>query len=108
MSNCKKGHKWAEDEIAFLKEHYAENYAEDLALALNRTTRSVYMMANALGLSKSMEWKRQQIIPLLNGGKSHRYKPGQVPHNKGKKMPEHVRLSVQKTMFKPGHIPHNA
>lgn len=99
---------WPQDEIDFLTQHYADNYAEDLAIAMQRSIRSVYQKAHELGLHKSKHFLRQQIEPLLNGGFSHRFKKGQISHNKGKPMPAHVREKVSVTFFKTGHIPHNA
>jgi hypothetical protein len=40
-------------------------------------------------------------------GIQYRFKKGNIPANKGKKMPIEVRLKVEKTMFKKGLKPHN-
>lgn len=43
----------------------------------------------------------------LNSGLTGRFKKGQKPHNKGKKMSEEVYEKVKHTMFQKGNIPQN-
>ena len=44
---------------------------------------------------------------LTEVGKDTRFKKGNVPHNKGKKMPPELYAKASRTMFKKGHKPHN-
>lgn len=99
---------WTPDEIQYLLDHYEHNHTAQIAQALGRTERSVYAQAHARGLKKAYDIYRQNIQPLLQSGRSHRFKPGQVPHNKGIQMPDHVRKAVSATWFPKGNIPHNA
>ena len=100
---------WSEDEIEFLKAHYAENFSEDLAEALGRTLSSVNGKAYLMGLKKSKEFIRLigKLYSDTPGSVATRFKKGQTPPNKGKKMPESTKAKVAKTFFKPGHLPHN-
>jgi hypothetical protein len=100
---------WQTDEDEFLKEHYADNFTADLALALNRSEIAVYTRARILGLKKS-----EEIIRLSGSMSSNhpnnwatRFKKGHVPANKNKKMPPEVYEKSKHTFFQKGNRPHN-
>ena len=100
---------WAPDEIEFLIEHYADNFTEDLAIALERPMSGIYGKAQQLGLKKSPE------LIAESGRMSSKHpnviathiKKGNTPHNKGKKMPDDLKEKVRHTFFQKGHLPHN-
>lgn len=62
-------------------------------------------------------WKRDDVsLGALNGlckrkgwmtGRTGCFVKGQISHNKGKPMPEHIREKCLATAFKPGQMPHN-
>lgn len=84
---------WTEAELAYLREHYAHRPSKAIAAALNRTVLSVYQGAAKIGLRKSEEFLRSSESGILIKGQTRpesiatQFKPGQIPPNKGKKMP---------------------
>lgn len=102
---------WTESEREIMREMYPEHYTADIAKKLNRTERSIYSAAKALGLKKSESFKEKERIrkaALLNeSGAKHRFKKGQVAYNKGKKLSSDAYERVRHTFFKKGNIPHN-
>lgn len=101
--------KWTSDELEFLIQHYADNYTEDLAIALNRPLRGCYGMANKLGLRKSKDFITMcgRLCSTNPVFQATRFKKGHIAHNKGKKMPPELRDKMSHTFFKDGHLPHN-
>lgn len=106
MKTCRL---WPPDELEFLIEHYADNFTEDLALALERSVSSVNGKAHLLGLKKSDEIKRLSGLMSCQHPKkvACRFKKGHATHNKGREMPPEVYAKVQVSMFKRGNLPHN-
>lgn len=103
------GFAWTPEEDEFLREHYAENFNEDLALALNRTVPAVHGRGGKLGLKKI-----KSFVAMLGSlssnhpaSRANQFKKGMTPANKGKKMPDAVKEKIQRTMFQPGHLPAN-
>lgn len=100
-----------EELIQFMRKNYHNTTTLDLGVKIGLPASKVYKLAYKLGLRKSPEYMkallRNGAKSLAESGKAHRYKPGQSPVNKGKKMPKEVYKKVQKTMFKAGHKPHN-
>ena len=52
---------WSEKEIKYLKDHYQNFRAEDIAQFLNRPVYSIYNMAYNFGLRKSEEFKKSHM-----------------------------------------------
>ena len=100
---------WAQDEDDFLREHYADNFTEDLALALNRSHSAVYARAQLLGLKKSEELIKQTGSMSSNHPNvvASRFKKGQEPPNKGQQMTPELYQKVKHTFFQKGNQPHN-
>lgn len=73
-----------------------------LADRYNVNINSIGGIGHKLGLKKSVEYINN------NGSVTSRFKPGNVPANKGKRMSEETYRFCKKTMFKPGNKPHNA
>ena len=103
---------WTEFERAVLLKHYAETLTEDLAELLGRPLGSVHQHAIALGLRKTPEFvsrvarERVEANPE-HGSRRTRLQPGNVPSNKGKKMPPGWAPGrMASSQYKPGSVPH--
>lgn len=74
-----------------------------------RTAKEVAQMVNEkFGTSFTQEQiKGYRARHKLVSGLTGRFEKGQIPHNKGKKMPPEVYEKVKATMFKKGNRPHN-
>lgn len=102
---------WTSEDIARLRELYGRTDIDcsDMAKILGRPLCSIYGKAQALGLS------RPEIFRSIAGKKgtndpraiAHRFQKGQIPANKGKKMPSEVYERCAPTMFKKGNKPAN-
>jgi hypothetical protein len=103
-----KRRNWTDAEIAHLREHYANRASSAIAKALNRSVLSVYQGAAKLGLRKSKEFLRSPESGILVKGQTRpesiatQFKPGQIPANKGRKMPGWAPGRMGETQFKPG------
>ena len=83
---------------------------QDLANQLGLTYSQLANRAFKMGLRKSEEFKQSDKSGrnnLIEGGKKTRFKPGHIPHNKGKKMAQNVYDKCKHTMFKKGIRPPN-
>lgn len=78
--------------------NYLELPKSRLAEKVNRSETFVVTRLRQLGLTIPKEIIEQRKANSL-------IKPGNVPKNKGKKMPRAVYNKVKKTMFKKGHLP---
>ena len=101
---------WTKKELDVLKKHYMDTPTRDLAIRLCRSERSIYKKAEGLCLRKSKEYLNSaaagRLYPGHKRGKSTQYKPGNLPHNFGKKGWQ-AGGNAPKTQFKTGHRPHN-
>jgi len=98
---------WSNSDLDYLKEHYPNSTAQEIATYLSRTKQSVYSKARDLKLKKSEAFLESEKSGRLNGsqGFDTRFKKGSVSWNKGKKVDVGGR-SIE-TRFKKGNIPHN-
>lgn len=107
-SNIKHTRKiWTVQEREQLTELFANTHTQQVCNILNRSYSSVALQANLLGLKKSKTFLQKQATRLLKSGKAYRYPKGNIPANKGKKMPAELFQKCQATMFKKGKVPHN-
>lgn len=101
---------WLQWEEQLLRDHYADALTADLAKVLGCSATRVLAKANAMGLKKLpallSETARERTSRLGHGGMAYRFKPGQVPHNKGLRRPGFCPGDMAKTQFKPGQRPH--
>jgi hypothetical protein len=75
---------------------------------LNRTRGSIYSMVGILGIKKTEDYLRKHVHVMDAAiGQKTRFKKGQTPYNKGKKMPQNVYQKAKRTMFRKGNLPHN-
>lgn len=93
-----------------IRERFANEKTQDLADELGLTYSQIANRAFKMGLKKSDEFKLSEKSGrhnLIEGGKKTRFKPGNIPFNKGIKMPNHIYDKVKNTMFKKGNRPQN-
>lgn len=102
---------WQQWELDLLIQEFPDNYTYHIANRLNRKYASVATKAYNMGLKKSAAFKAMESVKqgerLKIVGEKNRLKKGNVPHNKGKKMPDEAKRKMMATMFKPKHLPHN-
>ena len=83
-----------------------QGIADDLGLSYSQVASRAF----TIGLRKTLEFKQSESsgrTNLIEGGKKFRFKKGNVPFNKGKKMPAEIYEKVKPSMFKKGSRPHN-
>jgi hypothetical protein len=93
-----------------IRQRFPHERTQDIADDLGVSYNSVANKAHKMGLRKTLEFKSSESSGrqnLLRAGKEFRFKKGQIPHNKGKKMRTDTYDKVKATMFKPGTRPHN-
>jgi len=104
-------HIWTQKEIDTLKQLYPNTRTDIIASNLGLEIYKVYGKANALGLKKSEQFLLSPDCGRLYKGHvkgyNTRFKKGQIPQNKGKKMSPEQYEKCSKTMFKKGNKPHN-
>lgn len=104
-------HFWTQNEIEILHDLYPHVYTVEITKYVNHSLTSIYQKAYEFGLKKSDEFnamKKEQEGNLLRiVGVNNRFVKGQCAHNKGRKMPDHVKQKVSKTWFKKGQNPSN-
>lgn len=90
---------WTQAEIDILRRIYPQEGATGTRRALKASgyTRSL----------ASIMAKARLLETIYQGAPKKWFKHGNIPHNKGKKMPESTRAKI-KTMFQPGNTPANA
>lgn len=103
---------WIKVEDNLMYDKFADTQTRELCKILDRSYSSVSNRANFLGLKKSEAFLKSdlsgRITKLSELGKIYRYKKGNIPANKGKKMSKSQYEKCKKTMFKKGSIPANA
>lgn len=104
---------WTEQEIAFLSRLYPGTPTQSVADALGRCVKAVYYKAHILGLTKTPEYLAGEASGRIQRGRQDprlvatQFKPGQVPHNKGKPFDvARTNPAVRANQFKPGSRPH--
>lgn len=100
------GKPWTKEEIDILIKLYPDHFAKEICEILHRKKASVYYMVAKLGLkatpekisrSGSLSAHHPNVI-------AHRFKKGQTPANKGKKVSPELYAKMQPTMFKKGQV----
>lgn len=97
---------WTTADDAVLRARYPHESTAALAPALGRSLRAVYARAKTLGLVKSAAYLASPAACRLRRGDgtgaATRFKPGQVPANKGLRRPGWGPGRMKATQFKPG------
>jgi len=100
------GIKWTHEQEQYLKENFANTSTQVLADVLGFSYGRTANKAFALKLKKNIELLKEH--GRVNGKKSPaKFKKGNVPANKGKKMPAETYAKCKATMFKKCNEPHN-
>ena len=100
---------WTDEQIAYLLEHYADNTAQSVGVAIGRTTSQVHNKAYHLRLKKSPEFlaKAGRELASKEGASVGRFKSGHQTWNKGIKGSTGLHESSHAQQFKTGQLPHN-
>jgi hypothetical protein len=101
--------KYFEDTIEKIRERYPNEQSTQLAIDLGMPTHSLYSLANKMGIRKSPKFLASEASGRSNiiNNNATRFKKGNVPVNKGKASPQHVKDALAKTQFLKGSKPHN-
>lgn len=93
-----------------IRERFPHERTQDIADDLGLTYSQVASRAFTMGLKKSQTFKESDLsgrANLIKGGMAYRFKPGNIPANKGNKMNADLYEKCKPTMFKKGNRPHN-
>lgn len=97
---------WNRADDAVLRRLYPDTPTHALAKQLRRSLTSLYVRARFLGVGKSEAYRAgPHACRLRRGdhvGAAFRFKPGQVPPNKGLRRPGWAPGRMRETQFKPG------
>lgn len=92
------GMKYTDEMKQFILDNYNGRYNQELADLFNQKF-------NTNITSRTI--KSYKANNKLNSGLTGKFRKGQTPHNKGKKMPKEVYGKVKHTMFAKGNVPPN-
>ena len=86
------GRFWTEAEIEYLRGHYADTPLKEILEHCPHGAGGIQAKAKALGLRKSMEFRREagRRTSQLPQSQAHRFKKGSVPANKGKRQEDYL------------------
>lgn len=103
------GRPWIEMEDIILRARYIKYGTDGLTNILGRSEPAIYARARLLGLKRDRAWLSDAGKKLASNPASvaARFKKGDIPANKGKKMPTDLYDKLAPTMFKPGHANSN-
>jgi len=97
---------WTAEEDQLLRDRYPHMPTFAMAQMLGRPVAGTYQRARELGLQKTDAYYASplsgRIRPDDNRGGAARFKPGNVPPNKGLRRPGWHRGRMRETQFKPG------
>lgn len=106
----KKRHHTTEDDIEYIREHYATMTVHEIAKERSMSKTTVSAVAHAHGLRKTREWiaerARLRSSDPNHGGRATRFQKGRTPFQKGKKIEEWMSpegiANSSRTRFKKG------
>ena len=95
----------------YIRDYYANVRTKDIAETLGISIYAIYNYAANNGIKKSPEFLASPESGILIKGHTRgintRFKKGQSPPNKGKKMTPELRKKCEHTFFKKGNLPVN-
>ena len=92
------GMKYTDEMKQFILDNYKGRYNQELADLFNQKFNT--------NITSRMI-KSYKANNKLNSGLTGKFRKGQTPHNKGKKMPKEAYEKVKHTMFAKGNVPPN-
>lgn len=100
---------WTDEQTAYILEHYADNTAQSVGVAIGRTTSQVHNKAYHLRLKKSPEFlaKAGRELASKESASIGRFKSGHQTWNKGIKGSTGLHEPSRAQQFKAGQMPHN-
>jgi hypothetical protein len=103
--------RFTPEEDQYIKDSYLTKVLREMGEQLGRTETSIHGRMKILGLVVPPEIISERVQKtyrqLAESGKISRYKKGNVPANKGKKMSPELYEKCKRTMFKTDQIPAN-
>lgn len=107
---AKKRHITTEDDIEYIREHYATMSTREISEARGMSKTTIADIAQRLGLRKTREWiaerARLRSSDPNHGGRATRFQVGGVSPNKGRKIEEWMSpegiANSSRTRFKKG------
>jgi len=106
-----KARKFTDGEINFLQQYYPVMPTSELAAIMDRSEKTIYHKAHALGLKKNQEYLNSPFSGRMKHGDTKglktRFIKGHIPANKGKKMSPELKKKLQHTFYKKGNLPAN-
>lgn len=111
----KKRHHTTEDDIEYIREHYATMSTQEIGEARGMSKTTIAGIAQRLGLHKTREWiaerARLRSSDPNHGGRATRFQVGGVSPNKGRKIEEWMSpegiANSSRTRFKKGRPSQN-
>jgi hypothetical protein len=104
--------RWTRAQVAILKRRYPHERTANIAADNGCSTARIYVKAKLLGLHKTAVFLDGPDSGRLRFrshiGAAYRFRPGQVPANKGLRRPGWARGRMRETQFKKGRLPHNS
>lgn len=101
---------WTAEDLKVIRTLYARTDTAAIAEQLGRTILGVYQAAQDMGLHKDADVvlarNRELGRALLEHGRAHQFRKGQVPPNKGLRRPGWAPGRMAVTQFKKGQRPH--
>lgn len=106
----KRAKRLNQQQIDVIIQRYPNELSSEIAKDLGVNLQQVYGCAYKYKISKSLAFKSDMAsgrYNLIAAGMNHRFKPGQISHNKGVKMSLELREKVKHTFFQVGYKPKN-
>lgn len=94
-------HIWTEEEVEFIREIYPYHENKEISKMVKDKFGFEVSAGNLLNIRHKHKFPKKAIP---NSGC---YRKGDVPWNKGRKMPEETKKKLEKTWFKKGQTTHN-
>ncbi|MBN9293768.1 MAG: HNH endonuclease [Flavobacteriia bacterium] len=103
---------WTQEDNLVLIDLFPNSYTRTVGEKLARSYSSVVKQAHKLGLKKTPEFIERMLketsAHLPKSGIKTRFKKGDPPYYKGRKIPPEIKDKCRHTYFPKGNIPHNS